>query len=143
MSAKLEGMEIVLRRMAEVAEQYPEAMAAALYQEAEAIMTKSVAVCPVDTSALLQSRFVGRPQKDREGFSVKLGYGKSYAIYVHEMPSAVNWTRPGSGSKFLIRPVDEAQRGFAPRLSRRMRKNIAGGIGMAVGGGAHPEVPRQ
>ena len=139
---ELQGLDIVLRKMAEVAKEYPEALGAALYQEAEAIMAKSVMLCPVDTSALLMSRFIGRPKADPSGISVTMGYGKTYAVYVHEMPTNVNWTKPGSGSKFLIRPVDESRRGYVPRLARRTKRNIATGIGMAVSG-TNPEVPRE
>ncbi len=39
---------------------------------------------------------------------IKVGGGEeSYAIYVHEMPDDYNFTKPGSGPKFLERPLFE------------------------------------
>jgi len=137
---EIKGVEFVLRKLKTVAKEYPEAMGAALYQEAEIIMAKSVQYCPVDTAALIMSRYIGRPKADSQGINVVMGYGKKYAIYVHEMSGAVNWTKPGSGSKFLERAIDESRRGFVPRLARRTNANIKAGIGMSVSG-SNPETP--
>jgi len=35
------------------------------------------------------------------GPAVICGFSAGYAVYVHEMIGAVNWTRPGSGPKFF------------------------------------------
>jgi len=61
---------------------------------------------PALTGALRSSRFA-EPQTSMDGDPfVILGYKANYAAAVHEMMSSpsgmpINWTRPGSGPKFL------------------------------------------
>jgi len=40
------------------------------------------------------------PIADRK-FGIRFGYSANYALWVHEMVDAKNWTRPGSGPKWL------------------------------------------
>lgn len=62
---------------------------------------------PEETGDLRSSRFQNTLKKPVSGDPyVRFGYSKNYAAAVHEMmesPSGlpINWTRPGSGPKFL------------------------------------------
>jgi hypothetical protein len=102
-----------------------------LYQFAEEVMKDSKEVVPVLTGALMNTGKV-QPPKDENGMiSVTLGYGDEavgYALYVHEALEGarapnpnwswakaaakghpIKWTRPGSGPKFLSRPLQAKQ----------------------------------
>jgi hypothetical protein len=65
-----------------------EATTAALYDEANKIITASIPITPMDTGDLRDSAFVAVPQHDMNGASIELGYGGTaspYALIVHEM----------------------------------------------------------
>lgn len=64
-----------------------DAAKAALYQEAQSIMSESKGLVPVDTGVLRASGSVDRPIDDGRTVSVTLGYGgaaSEYAERVHE-----------------------------------------------------------
>lgn len=92
-------------------------VAAALYQFAEEVMADSKQVVPVLTGALMNTGKVEAPVDDGRLITVMLGYGDEstpYALYVHEelqSPSGnpINWTRPGSGPKYLSNPLQAKQ----------------------------------
>lgn len=59
---------------------------------------------PVDTGNLRSSWF-SSPVKQGEMIGVIFGFEANYALYVHEMLDSlgtkINWTREGSGAKFM------------------------------------------
>ena len=57
-------------------------------------------VIPVDTGNMRASWFA-IPVNLPAGPAVICGFSANYAVFVHEMIGAVNWTRPGSGPKFF------------------------------------------
>jgi hypothetical protein len=101
-----------------------------LYLFAEEVMAASKEVCPVDTSALMNSGHVGRhtppgvtPEfayDTEEGVAIDLGYGSEavgYAVYVHEnLDPVVAWSKPGSGPKFLENPLKDRQSELPGRI---------------------------
>jgi hypothetical protein len=76
-----------------------------------------------------------------------LSYGRTkaqdYAQAVHEHPSyhsppswqgkVINWTKPGTGPKFLERPLRQRQRGMAGRISRLIRAELGLAINAPLG----------
>lgn len=64
---------------------------------------------PVDTNAMRLSWTVQSIHEGSLGhrrFGIRFGYPQSYALWVHEMVDAKNWTRPGSGPKWLERSIN-------------------------------------
>lgn len=97
----------------------------ALYQEAEAIMTASKGIVPVDTGALRASGHVELPETHAGvGVSVTLGYGTSYAVYVHE--DVMLHHKPPTQAKFLERPMLEAAAGLEERLATALHAEMIG-----------------
>lgn len=93
---------------------------AALYTEAEAIMTASKAICPVDTGVLRQSGFVAPPTTEGNTHRIEMGYGgaaSAYAVIVHENPSAHH---PVGQWKYLEVPLREAAPHLAANIARRV-----------------------
>lgn len=64
---------------------------------------------PVDKGNLRSSWQVHMINEGSVGarrFGVRFGYSSNYAMWVHEMIGAVNWTRPGSGAKWLEKSIN-------------------------------------
>ena len=104
------------------ASRFRTAVVSALYQEANDIMSASVRVTPMDTGTLRQTAFVTRPETSGGEVVIELGYGgaaKEYALIVHEMPKSNSFQEPGTGPKYLERPMDEAKRGQLRRIQER------------------------
>ena len=116
-SFNIDGIEDFSDRL-DVLDKLIDNIGTAMYQFAEEVMTDSKAVVPVDTGALMNTGKVMQPEADDTGVSVTFGYGDEsvdYAMYVHEELSAwktgnpINWTRPGSGPKYLENPLKAKQ----------------------------------
>lgn len=131
----VEGIEEMLKDLDKAIKAHVEALGAALYQEGSAIMTASAEICPVDENYLLPSKYVGNPILHGGEPIVELGYGKQYAVYVHErVEKNINWSKSGTSAKFLQIPVDKAKSGYAARIAKRTDRNIKTGQGMAIRG---------
>ncbi len=127
MPMTIDGLELFMDKFSgQIMNAAKHSVAAALYQFGEEIMADSKAVVPVDTGALMSTGKVTLPTEDGGGvIEVTVGYGDEsapYALYVHEelnAPSggAVNWTRPGSGPKYLENPAVAK----APQLPDRIK----------------------
>lgn len=85
-----------------------QAAKAALYQEAERIMTVSKQTyVPIDFGNLRDTGIVGQPEERGSHIVVELGYGgpsASYAIHVHENLEAQH--RPPTQAKYLELPSE-------------------------------------
>lgn len=56
---------------------------------------------PEDTRFMRKSWFIEPVKKADGSFEVFAGYTANYAPYVHERTGFINWTKPGSGAKWL------------------------------------------
>lgn len=86
-SFELKGAAELAEAMALMQGRALEAVGAAMYQEAEGIMTDSKRLVPVDMGTLRNSGFVNPPDVKASEIEVTLGYGgagSEYAIYQHE-----------------------------------------------------------
>ena len=82
----ISGIDALASRLATLGNRAAEWMAQALYLEAEAVMTASKRMVPVDTGALRASGYVKEPEIAGSQVKVTMGYGGSasqYAIFVH------------------------------------------------------------
>lgn len=74
-------------------------LAAGLFVEGE-----SNEIAPHDKGVLINSSFTGVGKILKKIF-VRIGYTASYAPFVHEMPESNNFSKPGTGPKFLWKAV--------------------------------------
>lgn len=116
--------KITKNRFAAIQTATVEDLAAALYLEAELIMTDSKTnYVPVDTGMLKGSGTVLKPEIKGKTVSVTLGYGGAaapYAAVVHEYPPSY-----GQGkSKYLQKPMNKAANGLSTRLANHIRARI-------------------
>jgi hypothetical protein len=101
------------------------ALAAAVYQEGEAVLTLAKEKCPVDTGRLRATGYVAPPVQDGDRLSCETGFGTDYAIYVHENLAAAH---PVGEAKFLEKALLERSSGFLERLARRAQLNASAGV---------------
>lgn len=140
MKAKMLGAKEMVAKLKTIAEKFPDRVGAAIYQEAQIIMTESKRRCPVakDGGVLRSSGRVGFPERKGRNISVMLSYGgaaDAYAIAVHETQSEhdppswqrmyenggmIQWTSTGTGPKFLEGPINEAMPEMNERLAERL-----------------------
>ena len=99
----------------------PQAIAQAIWEEANMIFAKSQILVPVDTGVLRGSGGVSAPQLGSQGYFVDIFYGgpaAPYALYVHEIIG--NYHNPPTQSKYLEQPLMEAMDGLQSRLKGRI-----------------------
>ena len=71
----------------------------------EDLLSKAVDITPMDTGELRKS---GTTDYDTATKTGKVSFGGGavdYAVAVHEMPNETNWSEPGTGNKFLEKPL--------------------------------------
>lgn len=139
----MKGTGEMIAKLKQIAEKFPDRVAAAIYQEAQIIMTESKRRCPVasDGGVLRASGLVAEPIRRGRNISVLLSYGgaaDAYAIAVHEHLSShsppswitaeenghpVQWTTPGTGPKFLEAPINEWMPTGAAAVAARVHFN--------------------
>jgi hypothetical protein len=99
----------------------PQAIAQAIWEEANVIFAKSQILVPVDTGVLRGSGGVSAPQMGNQGYFVDIFYGgpaASYALYVHEIIG--NYHKPPTQAKYLEQPVMEAMSTLQENLKGRI-----------------------
>lgn len=97
---------------------------AALYQFAEAVMTESKTLCPVDTGNLRASGHVQAPRIEQGDIVVTLGYGgsASYARIVHENLTAKHVV---GQAKYLEQPILQNTPRLAPFVAAAIKRVLA------------------
>jgi hypothetical protein len=102
-------------------EDTPQAIAQAIWEEANVIFAKSQVLVPVDTGVLRGSGGVSAPQMGSQGYFVDIFYGgpaASYALYVHEIIG--NYHNPPTQAKYLEQPVMEAMSTIKENIKGRI-----------------------
>jgi hypothetical protein len=112
------GLKESVRKLREHLQKRPDQVAAALYQEAQVIMTEAKRRTPVDTGALRASGHVGLPEREGSKLTVPMSFGTEYAIYVHENLEAKH---PVGQARFLASAVEDAAPGLSERVATRVK----------------------
>jgi len=114
------GADAIAARLARLARALPQAVAAALFEEAQIEMTEARERTPVDTGALRASGMVHQPSIDGGDISVALTFGSTavgYAVQVHEDLDAFH---PVGQAKFLESTLNESRPHIPARVARRI-----------------------
>ena len=109
-------------------QQTPQAIAQAIYEEANVIFAKSQILVPVDTGILRGSGGVSAPQMGNQGYFVDIFYGgpaAPYAFFVHEIIG--NYHNPPTQAKYLEQPVMEAMSTIQQNIKGRIMDIIEKG----------------
>lgn len=92
--------------------------------EAEKIMTASQRMVPVDTSKLLNSKFINH-NIDSNGVVSTLGYRATYALPVHNIGPDRVFHEVGSW-QYLSRPLEDAIPGMQNRIAAYVKSEMGG-----------------
>lgn len=125
MTIEISGVPELLARLAVAPEVAVQAMASALYSEAQSILSDSQPLVPVETGTLRSSGAVELPAIAGTEIEVVIGYGgaaQDYAIVQHEH---VEFAHPNGGqAKFLEQPALEHAATMEIRLAGRLSKAL-------------------
>ena len=117
----LTGDEELINALKAGKQQTPQAIAQAIYEEANVIFAKSQILVPVDTGILRGSGGVSAPQMGNQGYFVDIFYGgpaAPYAFFVHEIIG--NYHNPPTQAKYLEQPVMEAMSTIQQNIKGRI-----------------------
>ena len=127
MPAKLFGVNQMVSTLKQLARQFPDKVASALYAEAQIEATEMKKRTPVDTTPkaphpgnLRNSIHVLEPERSGlRTISVTVATGEQapYAIFVHENPDAFH---PVGQWKFMESVINESRPHMAERVGRRL-----------------------
>jgi hypothetical protein len=81
------------------------------------VKNRAVKLTPWDTGNLAGSAYV-QPASSSQGPAVEVGYTAAYAPFVHEMPSSFNFTKAGTGPKFLEKAIRKSQKEIIMLIQR-------------------------
>jgi hypothetical protein len=116
LKAKVRGLNKVIKKFEKLGPAGSAAVRTAMYKVGNEIMEKSLRITPKYDGWLRNTWYCTKPYKN-VGFC-ELGYGADYAHHVHEMPSTVNWSEPGTGNKFLEKPFNERRTSLASDIGK-------------------------
>ena len=126
-SFEILGLERLQQRFQVAAPAIRAEVAQELFVFGSEVMKASLLIVPVLTGALMSTGKVEPPDFQGDEVKVTLGYGDEavgYALYVHEDMSNVNFTRPGSGPKYLENPLKERQDKLPGRITEAVKRGF-------------------
>lgn len=132
----MKGLQEILRNLDKIQKDLEKKQLRALKNEAKRIMTDSREhYAPEDRGDLIEEGTVSEPVRTSDGFEIAMSYGgpksNDYAVALHEHPSrsspptwkgvALEFTKPGTGEKYLERPLMKAIDGMVERLAEDIK----------------------
>ena len=147
-TAEVDGLEAFLGRIRAIRDGLGQAIAASQHQWCEDTMSLSkgdrVPVAP-DGGRLMNTGYVALPVVTDGVIESRMGYNTDYALFVHEALEGaqppnpdwswakaaakghpINWTRPGSGPKYLEGPAKEREHLLLPQIQEAIDDLIRG-----------------
>lgn len=106
---KVKGLDSVLRNLNKEVKKIKRRTRAGMQEVGVFIKGEAMEITPQDKGVLLGSAFYSTDEGAGKGPRVRIGYTAHYAPYVHEMPADSNWTKPGTGNKFLQKALNNNQ----------------------------------
>lgn len=121
---RLDGITEIANVLAKAGPKALDVLERGLVQELQLVMLASQAQVPVGkTGNLKASGTIAPPVRGIDSVTITLGYGGAasvYAVYVHNSPHELHWTKPGTKSHFLSDPLQKALPALESRLAARI-----------------------
>lgn len=106
MTSSVNGLQDVLRNLNREIQGIENRTLTGLGKVGLFIKGESVEMVPQDKGILINSAY-HQTANTSNGPVVRIGYTAKYAPYVHEMPETYNYSKAGTGPKFLEKPVKD------------------------------------
>jgi hypothetical protein len=127
------GARVAKSRIMGLEGAYKRALGKALMREAVELLKESKVEVPEKHRNLRNSGTRGKLKNDGMGnLFVEVGYGTKYALAVHELGEpgtkhagkTINWSKKGSGAKYLQGPFERRLKGWKRRVMANTRKIV-------------------
>jgi hypothetical protein len=118
MGIKVYGADTVIKNMNKEIVKIKTVTSQRLLEVGLLVKGRSMKITPVDKGNLYNSAYSNLDKTNPVRPFVEIGYTASYAVYVHEMPETYNFTKPGTGPKFLERALNESIKEIIAHLNR-------------------------
>lgn len=106
MTTSVNGLQNVLRNLNTAIGQIEGGTRVGMQKVGILIKSESMEMVPHDKGVLIDSAFYNTAETTT-GPVVRIGYTAAYAPSVHEMPEDYNYSKAGTGPKFLEKPVTD------------------------------------
>ena len=116
--ANVRGLNNVLRNLSSAIRDIEGRNSEGMLEAAKFLQGESMEVVPHDKGVLIGSAF---SDVDRNSLIARVGYTAKYAPFVHEMPATFNYSKPGTGPKFLERPIIDNSKAALDIIARRAK----------------------
>ena len=121
---ELQGVRELERALDKAGDKANKALAAAMFEEGNRIMTRSKMITPVDIGTLRNSGTVLRPEMRGNQIEVQMGFGGAASAYAEIQHERTDYHHTVGEAKFLKKPLDAAKQGLAQRLAKRVNAAI-------------------
>ncbi|MCK4621339.1 MAG: hypothetical protein KAT62_03890 [Desulfuromonadales bacterium] len=105
----VKGLDNVLANLRKEIEGIKGRTEAGMHEAGLFIQGEAQEITPQEFGVLINSAFTSTAVIFGEQIVTRIGYTAHYAPYVHEMPADSNWTKPGTGNKFLQKALNNNQ----------------------------------
>lgn len=105
----------IMRNLSEALAQIENATGEGLEEAGLFVQAESQEIVPQDQGFLINTAFTRKTAPDR----VVIGYTADYAAFVHEMPETFNYSKPGTGPKYLEKAAKNNVRQIVDIVRRR------------------------
>lgn len=140
LNLKIKGLKQIRKRLKTADDTYRGALATAIYQKGQSIMTDSKKECPVYKGFLRGSGYVNPNAGSPTRPATEIGYGKEYGPYVHEIRGL---NHPVGKDHFLSDPLDAHKSGYTRWIQKKTRENLSSGTTKAGRiSSSHPKNPK-
>lgn len=112
--AEVNGLNKVLKALEVTVDKIDKNARKATDENAQNLLSEAIPLTPFSTGQLRESGKVIKTKDNQNEYMQEVSFGGgqvNYAAAVHEMPtkrmktSTINWSEPGTGAKFLERPL--------------------------------------
>lgn len=118
---KVQGLDRVLSNLNREVKKIEGRSKAGVLEAALFIEGETLEVTPQDMGDLINSSFSDSDSGTGSGPRARVGFTAAHAPFVHEMPDSTNWSKPGTGNKFLEKTVKSHLRDILDIIREKAR----------------------
>lgn len=117
--SEIEGLDELRQNLSDKVDQTKANIVAGVIDAQMIVRRRSAIYTPAKTGNLVNSLTTPSPIIEASRIVGTIGYTADYAPYVHENLEATNWTKPGSGPRFLARALNESHDAVLEAIRKR------------------------